>query len=100
MAPPSYINHNDANANVCYVAIVRFDSIDGGQTMTTSTGVFDAFENTSYATYVWTSDKTKKYWQVKPTMCSVRPPGMPSVTCKSDAEFDELVEKYFGLRIQ
>lgn len=100
VAPPDYIDHYDAKGNVCYVAILQFDSIDGGKTMTTSTGVFDAFENTSYATYVWTSDKTKEYWQVKPTMCTVRPPGLPSVTCTSDDEFDELVEKYFGLHIQ
>ena len=100
MVPPDYIDHYDAKSNVCYVAILQFDSIDGGKTITTSTGVFDAFENTSDATYVWTSDKTKKYWQVKPTMCTVRPPGLPSVICTSDAEFDELVEKHFGLHIQ
>lgn len=100
MVPPDYIDHYDAKANACYVAILRFDSIDGGKTMTTSVGVFDAFENTSYATYVWTSDKVKKYWQVKPTMCTVSPPGLSTVTCTSDGEFDELVEKYFGLHIQ
>ena len=100
IAPPSYIDHYDAKENVCYVAIVQFDSIDGGKTITTSTGVFDAFENTSYANYVWTSDKTKKYWQVKPAWCTVSPPGLPDVICKSGDEFNDLVEKYFGLHIQ
>ena len=97
MVPPSYIDHYDAKANVCYVAIVRGDSIDGGQTITFSTSVFDAFERTSYATYIWTSDKEKKFWQVKPTMCEVEPRGQDKITCKSEDEFNQLVQKYLGL---
>ncbi|MGH9691238.1 MAG: hypothetical protein ACRD4C_09215, partial [Candidatus Acidiferrales bacterium] len=97
VVPPSYVDHYDAKANVCYVAIEWGDSIDGGQTITMSTGVYDAFEGTAYATYIWTSDKVKKFWEVKPAMCEVNPRGQARVTCKSEGEFNELVKKYLGL---
>lgn len=98
MFPPSYVDHYDAKANVCYVAILREDSIDGGKTMTTSSAVYDAFEGTAYATYISisTSDKVMKLRELKP-FCEVYPRGQAKVTCKSEGEFNELVKKYFGL---
>src|ERR1035437_3013881 len=44
----SYVDHYDAKANICYVAIVRNDTFDRNQKITYSTDVFDAFEGTSY----------------------------------------------------
>jgi hypothetical protein len=30
-------------------------------------------------------------------MCEIHIPGRPDEKCKTDAEFDELTEKYFGV---
>ena len=99
VVPDSYIDHYDAKANVCYVAIVS-ESSDGEQTIINSTKVFDAFEQTSYALYIWKSARVKKAWEVKPLWCTVEPRGQREITCNSEDEFNELVEKYFGLVVQ
>jgi hypothetical protein len=39
----------------------------------------------------------KKYWEVKPTDCNVKPPGQDEITCTSSEEFHKLVDKYFGI---
>lgn len=98
--PASYVDHYDAKANVCYVGILTVESDDGGHTITTSTRIFDAFENTNYAMYIWTSDKAKKAWEVEPTWCTVEPPDQKQITCKSQDEFDALVKKYLGVVFQ
>ena len=92
----SYTNHFDVKTTTCYVEIFDSFSIDGGQTMTTSKTVSDAFEGREYASYMWSSDKVKKYWEVKPSICSVKPHGRSEITCQSDDEFDRLVLKHFG----
>jgi hypothetical protein len=92
----SYTNHFDATMTTCYVEIFDSFSIDGGKTITTSKVVSDAFEGRTYASYMWTSDKVKKYWEVKPTLCTVTPRSQDEIICQSDTEFDSLVLKHFG----
>ncbi|HEV2245935.1 MAG TPA: hypothetical protein VGW37_04715 [Terriglobia bacterium] len=99
--PASYVDHYDAKANVCYVAVVTFESIDSGKTTIYSTVVSDAFENTSYANYNTTSDRIKSWVEAKaPLICTVEPPGQPEITCKSEHEFNALIKKYFGLIVR
>jgi hypothetical protein len=43
IVPASYVDHYDAQANLCYIAILKSESVTGGQTITFSTAVFDAF---------------------------------------------------------
>jgi hypothetical protein len=97
----SYVDHYDATANICYVAIVRNGPFDGHQKMTYSTDVFDAFESTNYAAYVQSSDNIRAGIDIKPPLsCSVEPRGQSKIICKSEDEFDGLLEKHFGLVVR
>lgn len=101
VVPASYVDHYDAKVNICYVAIVRTESANGGKTLDYRTAVFDAFEQTSYALYFTTSDRVKNYSEAKPPVwCTVEPRGQREITCKSEGEFNRLLEKYFGLVVQ
>ena len=86
--------------NICYVAIVRNDTFDRNQKITYSTDVFDAFEGTSYATYTQLSDNIRSGIEVKPPLCRVEPRGQSQIICKSEDEFDGLIEEYFGLVVR
>ena len=95
----SYVDHYDAKGKVCYVAVVRNEP--SGKNLVYSTAVFDAFEGTSYANYIQTSDRIVAGVEAKPPLwCSVEPPGLEAITCTSEGEFDKLVEKYFGLIVR
>jgi len=97
----SYVDHYDAKANICYVAIVRNDPFDGHRKMTYSTDVFDAFEGTNYAAYVQSSDNIRAGIEIKPPLsCSVEPRGQSKIICKSEDEFVGLIEKHFGLVVR
>jgi hypothetical protein len=91
-----YTSHYDAKVNVCYIMTSSVLYLGNG---TESVGrvVSDAFEGRVYASYLWLSDKVKKYWEVKPVDCSVKPRGQPEITCKDSDEFEQLVDKYFGV---
>lgn len=95
--PASYVDHYDAKANVCYIAVSTIESADG-KIIDYSTAVFDAFENTAYADYNTTSDRIKGGADAKPPLiCTVEPRDQPEITCKSELEFNALIKKYFGL---
>jgi len=97
----SYVDHYDVKADICYVAIVRNDPFDGHQKMTYSTDVFNAFEGASYAAYVQSSDNIRAGIEIKPPLlCSVEPRGQSKIICKSEGEFDGLLEKHFGLVVR
>jgi len=92
-ASDMYTSHYDPAVNVCYT---RVRSIGGTPPMVTD-GVYDAFGGRVYANYMWMNSKNKKIWEVSPSACEIHIPGKPVETCKTDAEFDELTEKYFGV---
>ena len=95
----SYVDHYDASAQICYVAIVR--NTPTGKNLAYSTGVFDAFEGTSYAAYTQSSDNIRGGIEIKPPLwCSVKPRGHSQIICKSEDEFDGLIEEYFGLVVR
>jgi hypothetical protein len=95
----SYFDHYDASAQICYVAIVR--NTPTGKNLAYSTGVFDAFEGTSYAAYTQSSDNIRGGVEIKPPLwCSVEPRGHSQIICKSEDEFDGLIEEYFGLVVR
>lgn len=96
----SYVDHYDAAANICYVAIVRYDPVGHQKGMTYSTTVFDAFEGTGYASYIQFSDNIEAGIEVKPPLCSVEPRGQSRIICKTEGEFDGLLEKHFGLVVR
>src|ERR1700761_2239891 len=69
----SYTDHFDVSTTTCYVEFLYTFSLDRGSTMTVSKTVQDAFEGREYATYIWSSKENKKYWDVPPEVCSVKP---------------------------
>jgi hypothetical protein len=91
----TYTSHYDAESKVCYVMEHNVSSTAGN--IGTSDLVFDAYEGRTYASYVWINTEKKKYWEVPPTECSVKPRGQDEITCKSSEEFERLVDKYFGI---
>ena len=90
-----YTSHFDAAANVCYIMVHSVVTEKGVPSV--SDVVYDAFEGRVYASYVWINSQGKKYWEVAPMECRVKPRGQAEITCKSSKQFDDLVEKNFGV---
>lgn len=90
-----YTSHLDVNKNVCYVRVSTTTATK--QSVTNSVSVFDAFERRVFANYIWVNNSGKKYWEVKPLECDVHPQQQAIIYCQSSDEFDELVEKWFGV---
>src|ERR1700731_975039 len=90
-----FISHYDAVNQICYIRI-DVSTIENGK-VAVSSYVFDAFEGRSLASYIWFPEKDKKYWEVKPMECNVKPVNGKKIVCKSTEEFEDLVDKYFGL---
>ncbi len=91
----NYTSHYEAGANVCYVMVHTYHTYNGSPTVSTS--VYDAFEGRMYASYMWINAEKKKYWEVEPMECYVKPRGQEKIYCKSSDEFDQLVDKHFGI---
>ena len=89
----SYTSHYDPTVNVCYVRVHSM----GWKPASVADVVYDAFGGRVYANYIWVNSRNKRYWEVPPSMCEIHIPGKAEETCKSDKEFDELTEKYFGV---
>jgi hypothetical protein len=90
-----FTSHYDSVNRICYVR-VNLTTVENGMASVGSY-IFDAFENRTYASYIWFSQEGKKYWEVKPTECSVKPVNGKKIICESTEEFEDLVDKYFGL---
>jgi hypothetical protein len=84
-----YTSHYDARANVCYIMVHQ--GAHGGM-VGFSYLVYDAFEGRVYGSYVWVNSENKT-----PVACWVKPLGQKKIQCKTDDEFEELVDKYFGI---
>jgi hypothetical protein len=91
----TYTSHFDASENICYVMEHNVSTTGGNPA--TSDVVFDAYESRTYASYIWINTEKKKYWEVPPMECSVKPRGQDEITCKSSEEFEKLIDKYFGI---
>jgi hypothetical protein len=90
-----FTSHYDSAVKVCYVRIDY--SSQEGKTVSVSSYVFDAFEGRALAEYVWLSQPGKRYWEVKPTTCNVKPINKEKTYCKTTEEFEDLVDRLFGL---
>lgn len=90
----SYTSHYDPTVNVCFT---RVDSISADKFPVISDVVYDAFGGRIFANYLWVNSQNKQAWEVSPSRCEIHIPGKPDVICKTDTEFDELTEKYFGV---
>jgi hypothetical protein len=90
-----YTSHYDAAANVCYIMV--HGAPTGRGALSSSDVVYDAFEGRVYANYIWINTENKKYWEVPPTECSVKPRGGDEIICRSSDEFETLIDKHFGI---
>jgi len=90
----SYTSHYDPNVNVCFV---RVNSTSVGKIPVTVSVVYDAFGGRVFANYIWVNSHDKNDSEVPPSTCEIHIPGKPDEKCKTDIEFDELTEKYFGV---
>jgi hypothetical protein len=84
-----YTSHYDPKMNVCYVEKEFAGYIGKSESLTVSWAVWDAFEGRGYASYI----------KVGPDVmdCEITRPGHPIEWCKTGDEFEDLVQKYFGI---
>jgi hypothetical protein len=92
-----FTSHYDASRKICYVRIDYSMKTGGKSEVSISSYVFDAFEGRNVAAYTWISETGKKYWEVKPVECSIKPVGEPKRYCTTTEEFEAEVDKLFGL---
>jgi hypothetical protein len=99
VSPAEYTSHYDAKANVCYIMVHEISIVDSDddKRILTSIVVYDAFEGRAYASFMWATQKDKKFWEVPPIECNVKPRGQDEILCKSRDEFEKLVDKHFGI---
>lgn len=84
----SYQSHYNTKLNKCFMLI---DSIQG---TTVNKSLLDAYEQRSYAMYMWMADKVKKYWEVPPVTCEFTPPSEDKRRCNSEGEYNTFVSRY------
>ena len=87
-------NHYNPKLGKCLMLIEDMDAKTVRGQVTTSKTLSDAFEGKVYASYIWSTQKDKKYWEVPPLECKVTPLSGEEQTCHSDAEFDALIKQY------
>ena len=88
----SYQSHYNAKLNKCFIDTEN--TTFQGKTGWTYRNVYDAVEGRSYGTYVWHTERNKKYWEVPPFMCEVESPQGEKQRCNSKEEFSKLVQIY------
>jgi hypothetical protein len=84
-----YTSHFDAAMNVCYVEKAFVGYIGRSESLTVSWAVWDAFEGRGYASYIEVGHDVMD--------CEITRPGHPIEWCKTGDEFEDLVQKYFGI---
>lgn len=87
-----YQSHYNVKLGKCLMFVETTDML--GAQFVTSAYVRDAYERRQYATYVWMSSDVKKYWEVPPIACEIRPSLHDKRLCKTREEFDELAAPY------
>ena len=84
-----FTSHYDAQTTTCYIWVHGVTGSEGHTDVMED--VFDAFENRTYAYYL-------KFMDTGRVMeCYIRPREKKEIPCSDVNEFDELVDKYFGV---
>ncbi len=87
-----YQSHYNGRINKCMIHVENRTFVDKGNSDIRT--VFDAFENKEYASYMWSSDGSKKFNEVSPMLCEVKLESGEKQKCQSQQEFEELVKRY------
>ena len=85
-----YISHYDSKQNTCYLG-VRTTIIMNDYTTSIVMTVRDAFEGREYAGYTMFGGERR------PTACFTRPRGQKPIACTDQNEFEEAIDKHFGI---
>ncbi len=85
----AYQSHYSAERNKCFMTLEVLGN-NGYQ----SKSLFDAYENRSFAEYLWTPQEGKKYWEVPPISCTLTPSSNDERACKSEDEYKAFVAGY------
>ena len=86
-------SHYNRRLQKCFVLFVSMDRGTPGEIWTTKL-LFDGFDGQEYGSYLWRTDKSNKARGTTPIECHVVSPSGEKIICKSDEEFDGLVEAY------
>lgn len=90
----SYTNHYNVKLNRCFIETEQEGVPQGNDTAWTYKFLSDANEGKIFGSYVWHTDKIKKYWEVTPVQCEVTMLSGEQKVCKSSDEFDDLIKVY------
>ena len=82
-----FTNHYNKKLNKCFIEVTS--TTVQGKSSFTYRALFDVYENKMYGEYDWKTEEGKKYWEVKPFLCS-----MLDQSCSTTEEFDSFVENY------
>ncbi len=97
LAPISqdYESHYNTKLKKCLILIENsFGHTSGQGNITTGATLMDAYERHVYASYIWISSPTKKYWEVPPASCELFPVLQGKKICADRDEFDAFVAGY------
>jgi hypothetical protein len=82
-----YTSHYEGRTNVCY--IMTWEVTLEEKSTNISHAVYDAFEGREYASFIQIGKDVME--------CEITPPSQDKIVCKTNDEFQHLVEKYFGI---
>ena len=82
------------NTKINRCLILRTKTFDFRGEIATSKHLYDANERSEYAWYLWTTQKDKKFWGVKPIDCEFITTYGQQRFCTSDVEFGAFVMEY------
>jgi hypothetical protein len=86
-----YSNHYQVKLNRCFIHVANAEAAADGSVWNYQT-VLDAFERKEYAAYAGRVDESRPPWE--PSRCEVTLPSGKQQSCRSEAEFGELVNVY------
>jgi hypothetical protein len=93
----SFSSHYSPKMGKCFVEVENTDTKTIPGTTIIGKKVVDAFEGRVFASYTWSTDKKKKYWEVAPLECTVKLLNGEDKKCTSadgPDGFNELVKLY------
>lgn len=92
-------NHYDTLSGICYVKILmRIYFVDVSCPPIKTIFIEDAFGNGKVGILLTPTNPRDLLQHAPLESCIIRPAGQPEIDCKSEAEFDDLALRYFGIR--
>ncbi len=87
-------SHYNPRLSKCFVEIQSTDTKVAKPEIMHTKILVDAFEGKEYGSYIWETQRGKKYWEVPPLECKVTLLSGEETRCQTSDEFDRLVKQY------